>query len=79
MWSLDGGTLSFVRTFRSGAYRVLFALTRERHGGMKCRVTEAFAREEGRGPIQLMSPVGGRNMTIVNAKQVSATCKITSG
>ena len=68
--------LTFVRTLPSGAYRVNIAFA---HAAdvPTCTVTGAFARENGRGPIQLISPFSGDRVTILSARQVASNCKVT--
>ena len=76
VWKFADGTLSFIRTFPSGAYRAHFAFARD-SSGLTCNVTEAFAREDGSGEIRLESAVGGGQVTIVSAKQLPLTCKVS--
>src|SRR5262249_19632454 len=75
LWTFADGTLTFVRTLPSGAYRMHIAFA---HGpdGPTCTVTGAFARENGTGPIQLISPFNGDRITILSAKQVASSCKV---
>jgi hypothetical protein len=75
VWSFADEALHFTRTFPSGAYRAHFAFTRG-EGGMTCKVTEAFAREDGNKPITLESPVDGRRVTILDSKQEPSDCEI---
>jgi hypothetical protein len=75
-WSFADGTLSFIRTFPSGAYRAHFEFSRS-DAGITCKVTEAFAREVGANAITLESPFGGQ-VTIINSNQLSSTCQTKS-
>jgi hypothetical protein len=75
-WNFADGVLHFTRTFPSGAYRAHFAFARG-EGGITCKVTEAFAREDGNKPITMESPFGGR-VSIVNARQESSDCRVKS-
>lgn len=75
-WSFADGTLSFTRTFPSGAYRAHFEFARG-EAGITCQVTEAFAREDNAKEITLESPFGGR-VSIIRSKQESSTCQAKS-
>ena len=44
--------------------------------GLTCKADEAFARENGRGPIILDSPVGAGEVQILSAKQTSSLCRV---
>jgi hypothetical protein len=74
MWKFADNTLTFVRTFRSGAYRMRFAIARN-PAGLTCAATGAFARENGDGTIRMES-ASGREVTLVGANPVSSSCKI---
>jgi hypothetical protein len=73
-WSFADGTLTFTRTFPAGAYRAHFAFSRT-DNGMRCTVTEAFAREGGKGAITIESAFGG-TVTILSSRQLPSTCKV---
>jgi hypothetical protein len=75
VWKFANETLTFIRTFSSGAYRVHFAFARS-PSGLTCTVSEAFARLDGRGEIKLQSAFGDGEVTIVSAKQVASSCKV---
>ena len=75
VWTFSDGTLSFIRTFPSGAFRIHFAFA-DGPGGLTCTATEAFAREDGKREIELESPFGGR-VAVVSTKQVASSCKVT--
>jgi hypothetical protein len=76
VWTFADGTLTFRRTFPAGAFRASFAFARGPEG-LTCTVDSAYAREDGSGPIRAISPFGGREVTIVSAKQVSSDCRVT--
>ena len=77
VWRFEDGSLSFIRTFPSGAYRAMFAFTRG-PAGLTCTVGETFARENGRGEIRILSPfAGGGEVTLVSTKQLSSSCTVT--
>jgi|SRR5215510_6372194 len=75
LWTFAEETLTFTRTFPSGAFRAHFALANG-PGGLTCTATGAFARERGKNDIQLDSPFGGGLITIVSARQAASTCKV---
>jgi hypothetical protein len=76
VWNFSDGTLTFIRTYRVGAYRANFSFTRG-PAGISCSVREALAREDGKGPVQMVSPFGaGQVVTILNSKQVSSDCTV---
>lgn len=73
VWKFADGTLTFIRTFPSGAFRVNFAFVRGPNG-LTCTVTEAFAREGGK-ELKMESAFGGE-ITIISSKQLPSTCKV---
>jgi hypothetical protein len=75
VWNFADGALHFTRTFPSGAYRAHFTFVRS-EGGISCEVTEAFAREDGKKPITLASPVDGAPVSIIESKQEPSDCKV---
>jgi len=75
LWTFADGTLTFTRTFQSGAYRSHFAFANAAEG-LACTATGAFARERGKEEIRLESPFGGGMVGIVSAKQTSSSCKV---
>jgi len=75
VWTFADGTLTFVRTLLSGAFRVAFALRRE-GDRLTCAVEASFARETGGGPVRLRSPYTGDEVTILQAKQMSSSCTV---
>ena len=75
VWKFADGTLTFIRTLPSGAFRVNYAFTRG-PSGLTCTVTDAYARENGIGEIRMTSAFGGE-VTIISTKQLPSTCKVT--
>jgi hypothetical protein len=71
--TFEDGSLTFVRTLQSGAYRAKFAIARGANG-LTCSAAAAFARERG-GAIRFESPFGGQ-ITVLNSKQISSTCRV---
>jgi hypothetical protein len=72
------GTLTFLRTYKGGAFKRAFAFERDKEG-LTCAVTEAFAREDGVGPIFLDSFIDGVATIVVSSKQLSSTCRVAAG
>jgi hypothetical protein len=70
-------TLTFMRTFKGGAFKRTIAFFRGKDG-LTCVAAESFAREEGVGTIFLESWTDGAPVTIVSWKQLSSTCRITA-
>jgi carbohydrate-selective porin OprB len=75
VWQFADGTLTFMRTYKQGAYRRTVAFTRGAQG-LTCTVSESFARENGTGSIELNSLMDGRPTTIVRWKPVSSSCRV---
>jgi hypothetical protein len=75
LWTFADETLTFTRTFLSGAFRSHFAFAKG-PDGLTCTANAAFARERGRDEIKLESPFGGGFVTIVSSKQTSSSCKV---
>ena len=73
VWNYADGALTFVRTFKGGAFRSTITFARS-GGGFSCTINEGFAREGGAGAISLNSPVDGAPITILSAKQTSSRC-----
>ena len=69
------GTLTFIRTYRSGARRLTIRFART-DGGLTCTADFAFARESGSGPVRRESRHTGREVAILAARQVSSTCRV---
>jgi hypothetical protein len=78
IWSYADGALTFVRTFKGGAFRSTIAFVRSGEG-FSCTITEGFARERGTGPISLNSPIDGTPITILSTKQTSSQCTAKKG
>ena len=72
------GTLTFLRTLKGGALKRDVAFTRGAQG-LACIATEAFVRESGVGAIFFDSSIDGVPMIVVSAKQISSTCRVTTG
>ncbi len=75
LFVFENGTLTFLRTFKSGALIRKFEF-KSAGSGLTCAMTETFARENGTGTITMNAAAGGGEITIVSWKPVSSTCKI---
>ena len=78
MYSFSDGTLTFVRTFKKGAFRMSTEFARGGDGKLTCVMTGSHAREEGTGAVELVNPFDGQPMSIVSYKQVSSSCEIAA-
>ena len=76
IWNFSDEALHFTRTFPSGAYRAHFTFTRS-EGGITCKVTEAFAREDGNKPITLDSALGDGPVTMIESQQEPSDCRVS--
>jgi hypothetical protein len=76
VWVFIDGTLTFLRTYKGGAYRQSIAFARNSNG-FSCTARAAFMRENGVGKIVLDSAVGDGEVTILNDKPVSSSCRVT--
>ena len=77
-WDFSDSTLTFIRTYPEGAYRIRFQFSRAAKE-FKCSANAAFARENGTGQIKLKSPGNGAVTVITSARQISSSCKVTKG
>ena len=75
IWRFANNGLTFVRTFRSGALQMHFAVFR-RPSGLTCNVKGAFVREVRKRPVRLESPFGGGEIAVLQSKQIWSRCKI---
>ena len=75
LWAIEDDKLVLVRSFVSGGYRAEISF-QGRGADMTCTIRAPFVREPGKGPIQTPDPAGGAPVTILEAVQKSADCKI---
>lgn len=76
-WSIEDNKLVLLRAFTSGGFRAEIAF-QGRGADMTCTIRAPFVREPGKGPIQTQDPPGGQLITILEAAQKSADCKIVA-
>ena len=77
LWAIEDDKLVLLRAFTSGGFRAEISF---QGGGanMTCTIRAPFVREQGKGPIQTQDPPGGALVTILEAVQKSADCKVVS-
>jgi hypothetical protein len=75
IWTVQDERLVLIRAFTSGALRVEISFT-GRGADIRCTVRAPFMEEEGKGPIRTEDSLGGGPVTILDAVQKSADCKV---
>jgi len=73
-WSFQAGTLTWVRTFGQGAYRLIVSFDRSAEG-LKCNATASLARENGTGAIRFKTEQG-TDIKVLSTKTVSTNCSV---
>lgn len=76
VWIFENGTLTLLRTYRSGAYKMEIVFTRGTTG-ISCKVRAPYARENGTGGIDIASAGNGQRFQLTSARQVSSSCRVT--
>src|SRR5262245_1707822 len=76
VWTFAHSTLTWIRSYAEGAYRLNIAFARAPEG-LTCTVTAGFARERGTGRVRLFSPYSKKWNVILSAKQVGSSCKVS--
>ncbi len=74
VWTLRDNTLTWMRTLKTGAYRLDVSLVRGPNG-LTCTARETFA-QSGSG-IAMNSSIDGRPMTVIRSRQLSASCRVS--
>jgi hypothetical protein len=75
VWQFQDGELTFVRSYKDGAVRLIIALKQDRQD-LICAASVTYARERGKGGLVLNSPIDGVPVTILSWKQGSSSCQI---
>lgn len=75
LWAIEDDKLVLLRAFTSGGFRAEISF-QGRGADMTCSIRAPFVREQGKGPIQ--SQDGGTPITILEAVQKAADCKVVS-
>jgi hypothetical protein len=75
VWIFAKGTLTFLRTYRSGAFKTEIAFHRS-SAGLTCSIRSPFARENGNGEIEMNSLAGG-TWQVISARTVSSGRRVT--
>jgi hypothetical protein len=76
VWIFENGTLTLLRTYRTGAYKMEIVFTRSATG-ISCKVRAPWARENGTGSIEMSSAGNGQNFEVISARQISSSCRVT--
>jgi hypothetical protein len=77
VWLFADGTLTTLRTYtEAGGYKRSIAFARS-GGGITCTARETFMRETGVGRIALRSGIDDVPTTVLSARQVSSSCRVT--
>jgi hypothetical protein len=69
------GTLTFMRTYRQGGYKIEIRLARAADG-LTCTSRETYLRELGADSIAMDSLSSGRPAVVVSSKQISSACRL---
>jgi hypothetical protein len=77
IWTFEEGVLTLVRSYKSGAQTVIFAVTRSR-AGFDCTASVSWFHEAGTPNIMLRRG-DGTWMEIVSSKQESSSCAVEPG
>jgi hypothetical protein len=76
IWIFENGTLTLLRTFRSGAYKMEIVFARGATG-ISCKMRAPYVRENGTGSIEMASAGNGQNFEVISERQVSSSCRVT--
>jgi hypothetical protein len=77
MWQFSDGALTFLRSYRDGAIRVVIAFGQD-GPNLTCNASNVSARERDKQDLTINSPIDGTPVTIFSWKQVSSNCYVTS-
>ena len=77
VWLFEDGALTSLRTYGgAGGYKRTIAFARQGQS-ITCNIKETFVREEGVGRVALRSGIDSAPVTVISAKQVSSSCRVT--
>jgi hypothetical protein len=74
IWVFANGTLTFLRTYRSGGYKTEITFHRN-SAGLTCSIRSPFARENGTGDIEMTSLAGG-TWQLISSRVLSTSCRV---
>jgi hypothetical protein len=77
MWQFSDGDLTFVRSYRGGAMRIIMTIRRD-GANLTCDAVSEFARDVEQHDLIIDSPIDGTPFTISSWKLVSSHCEVTS-
>lgn len=76
-WYFEHGTLTSLRTFGdAGGFKRTISFSRNAKG-LNCTASASYFHEDGIGRIATRSVIDNAPLTILSAKQVSSTCKVS--
>ena len=75
VWIFANGTLTFLRTYRSGGFKTEI-IFRRGGSGLTCNIRSPFARENGTGAIEMTS-LGGGTWELISSRVLSSSCRVT--
>jgi hypothetical protein len=77
LWIFEDGKLVWLRVYRQGAFKLVVTFNRGA-GGLTCAVGASFPRENGIGTIEFQTEERGRDITVISAKTVASSCRVTN-
>ena len=77
MWQFSDGDLTFVRSYRGGAMRIIMTIRRD-GANLTCDAVSEFARDVEQHDLIIDLPIDGTPFTISSWKLVSSHCEVTS-
>jgi hypothetical protein len=76
LWTFDNGTLTFIRTYRVGAFKRTYTFTRT-PTGLACEATEAQVREVGASWSEFSSAASGTITRTLSERLISSSCTVS--
>lgn len=77
VWIFEGSTLTAMNTRAQGGHILKITFSRG-SGGLSCRITGGFAREDGTGGVALSSNTHGKGtVEVVSVKQAGSSCRVS--
>lgn len=77
VWVFESGTLTNMSTQSQGGHIMKIAFSRG-SGGLTCRISGAFARENGAGAISLGSTTHSKGaVEVISVRQAGSSCRVS--
>jgi hypothetical protein len=77
LWVFEGGTLTVMNTRLQGGHLLKITFSRG-SGGLTCKITGGFAREDGAGAIVLGSTTHSKgSVEVLSTRQVGSSCRVS--